>query len=73
MAFRNWPASGIGKCPMLGWLIKLLPMWVRAVYLSTCAQTLFLLTLILTGFGSASGSFLLCLMLLPLLKKPIEG
>lgn len=48
-------------------------MWVRAVYLSTCAQTLFLLTLILTGFGSASGSFLLCLMLLPLLKKPIEG
>lgn len=36
-------------------IYKLLPIWVRAIYLNICAWIFFLLAPISTGFGSASG------------------
>lgn len=71
--WRNWPASEFWKSTMLCWFIKLLPMWIRAISLNTCAWTLFQLTRIPAGLGPESGSFFLCLLLSPLLKKPTEG
>lgn len=70
---RSWPASAFWKCTMLCWFFKLLPIWVRAIYINICAWILFLLPLIPAGLGSASKSFFLCLSLPPLLKKPSEG
>lgn len=57
-------------------IYKLLPIWVRAIYLNICAGIFFLLAPISTGLGSASG-VLPSLPVTPppllLLKKPGES
>lgn len=57
--WRSWHTFEFWKCTILCWFIKLLPIWVRVVYLNIGAWTLFLLTLIPSGHGSSSRTLLL--------------